>query len=154
MRAEGSDQYLNPPTGVANKSACRWRDMGGRGGGGGRCVCLIEQYEQRCDILRARRGRSEDADLTEQVIVRLRDISQMCPQHQTSGLQGCVCVCGGEPICSPGNVPSSLKGGLLTGIPFLRSLLPNLAAAKYYTVDLLKSFLTFWTSVFKREFKS
>lgn len=29
MRAEGSDQYLNPPTGIANKSACRWRGMRG-----------------------------------------------------------------------------------------------------------------------------
>lgn len=49
-------------------------------------ICLKVRYEQRCNILKARR-RSEDTDVMEQLMVRLQDISQMCLEHQTSELQ-------------------------------------------------------------------
>lgn len=49
MRAEGSDQYLNPPTGIANNSACRWRGM--RGEYAWKRISTVTSWERRRDGL-------------------------------------------------------------------------------------------------------
>lgn len=70
-------------------------------------ICLKARYEQHCNILRVWRGQSEDADVMEKLMVRPQDISQMCLQHQTSGLQILLDVGEGgiKPFCPPGNRP-------------------------------------------------
>lgn len=131
MRAEGSDQHLNPPTGVANKSACRW---GGTWGGVWKSTISsgVTTAEQRWEP-------SVDADMMERLILMVKDVFQKYWKYfwEVGG----------------GHVPtafSSLNGRLLTGISSLRTLFPNQDAAKSHTLNLLKLFMTFWTSFERR----
>lgn len=118
MRAEGSDQCLNPPTGIANKSAL----------GGGGCImglygdilgwggCIISST-----VTTAERGGepSGDTEPPEQLTVMVKDIFQKYWKYfwRVVGV--------GIHFVLPATIVGSLNRSLLTGIRFLWSLFPN-----------------------------